>query len=76
MTYEERMLTFCANIRYLRNHHGLSKQKMAHILGVGVKTLNALEADVVPRRLGCSELVRAAEFFGISTDALFRPMEK
>ena len=76
MTYEERMLAFCANIRHLRNRCGLSKQKMAHILGVGVKTLNALEADVVPRRLGGSALIRAADFFGISTDALFRPMEK
>lgn len=76
MTHENQMLTFCANIRYLRNHHGLSKQKMAHILGVGVKTLNALESDVVSRRLGSSVLIRAAEFFGTSTDALFHLMEK
>lgn len=76
MTYEDRMLAFCANMRRLRKRCGLSKQKMAHILGVGVKTVNALEADIVPRRLGGSALIRAAEFFGISTDALFRPIEK
>lgn len=76
MTHETRMLTFCANIRSLRIRYGLSKQTMAHILGIGVKTLNALEADVVPRRLGSSMLIRAAEFFELSTDALFLPLKQ
>ena len=76
MTHETRMLTFCANIRFLRNNHELSKQNMARILGIGVKTLTAMEAGVVPRRLGSSVLIRAAEFFEMSTDALFLPLEK
>ena len=76
MTHETRMLTFCANIRLLRSNHRLSKQTMAHILGIGVKTLNALESGVVPRRLGSSALIRAAEFFGMSTDTLFVPLEE
>ena len=76
MTPENQMLTFCENIRTLRSSHGLSKQTMAHVLGIGVKTLNALESDVVPRRLGSSVLIRAAEFFEMSTDALFLPLGK
>ena len=74
MTHETRMLTFCANIRSLRTRNRLSKQTMARILGIGVKTLTTLESGVVPRRLGSSVLIRAAEFFGISTDALFLPL--
>ena len=76
MTHETRMQTFCVNIRSLRTRCGLSKQTMAHILGIGVKTLTTLESGVVPRRLGGSVLIRAAEFFGMSTDALFLPLEE
>ena len=74
MTHETKMLTFCTNIRTLRSRHGLSKQTMAHVLGIGVNTLNALESDVVPRRLSSSVLIRAAAFFEMSTDALFLPL--
>ena len=76
MTHEEKLLALCANIRYLRRTHGLSKRKMASILGIGVNTLTALENDIVPRRLGSSVLVRASQYFMIPSHALFFPMEK
>ncbi|MGM9608206.1 MAG: helix-turn-helix domain-containing protein [Oscillospiraceae bacterium] len=76
MTHEEKLLALCANIRYLRRTHGLSKRKMAGILGVGVNTITALENDIVPRRLGSSALVRASQYFMLRTNELFSPMEK
>ncbi|MGN0968016.1 MAG: hypothetical protein ACI4O3_01990 [Oscillospiraceae bacterium] len=76
MTHEEKLLALCANLRYLRRTHELSKRKMAGILGVGVHTITALENDIVPRRLGSSALVRASQYFMIRTDELFSPLEK
>ena len=76
MTHEEKLLAFCANIRYLRRTHGLSKRKMAGILGVGVNTITALENDIVPRRLGSSALVRASQYFTIPSGKLFSPLEE
>ena len=76
MTSEEKLLQFCANIRYLRHTHGLSKKNMASILGVGVNTITALENNVVSPRLGSSVLIRAGEYFHLRTCELFRPLEK
>ncbi len=76
MTTDQALLTFCANIRYLRDKHGLSKRDMADILGVGVKTITALEHNTVPKRLGSSVLLRMSRHFHVRICELFRPLWK
>lgn len=53
------------NIAWLRKTHGLSKRKMAQIMGIGVGTLNALEGGSLPPRLGVSALYAIYDYFGI-----------
>ena len=65
---------FCTNIRNLRIKNGLSKKKMAKILGIGVNSLCRLEAGEVPPRLGCHILYRIWEHFNISADSMFAPL--
>lgn len=74
MEHEQKMRTLCENLRLLRKKHGLSKVKMAKILGIGVRMLTNLEQGVVSRRLGGSMLYNAGEYFGVRADDLFRPM--
>jgi len=44
---------FCSNITWLRKKHGLTKKTMAAALGIGLYTLNKLEAGQLPPRLSC-----------------------
>lgn len=72
MESDKQLPIFCENIRCLRRKHGLSKAAMARILGVGVKTLAALEQGAPSPRLGSSVLLKAGDYFQISTDTLLR----
>lgn len=76
MTTDKEFLAFCANIRYLRSTHGLSKRKMADILGVGVDTITSLEKNILPPRLGSSVLFRISRYFHLRPCDLFRPLQK
>ncbi len=38
---------------------------MAKILGIGVKSFNALENNIIPKRLGVEVLIRIHNIFGI-----------
>ena len=58
-------LILCENIRRLRKSEGLSKNKMAKILGISVKSLNSLEKSIIPKRLGLEVLIRIRNTFGI-----------
>ena len=57
--------TFCQNIAWLRQHHNLTQEEMAHRLGIGVKRLRSIEKGVMPRRLSADILVRIADEFDI-----------
>jgi len=65
----------CQNIKYLRREHELSKGEMAHILGVGIRTLNDIERGILPPRISCEMLFRIQHHFGISPGQLFTPIE-
>ncbi len=76
MTTDQERLIFCANVRYLRDQHGLSKRDMADILRVGVKTITSLEHNTVPPRLSSAVLFRISQHFHVRICELFRPLWK
>ena len=65
----------CQNIKFLRQKYKLSKNKMAQILGVSVKTLNCIENGNFPPRMSCEILLRIQHHFAISPRQLFIPIE-
>lgn len=70
METDKQLTIFCRNLRYLRQKHGLSKTRMANILGVGINTLNRLEQGTASPRLGSSVLYNAGVYFNLKTDDL------
>ena len=66
---------FCSNIRYLRKTHGLTQAQMADIMGVGISTVRLLENGTLPKRLSYVVLFPLCEYFDLSYDALFVPMD-
>lgn len=62
-------ILFC-NIAGLRRYYGYSKKYMATLLGIGVKTLDKIEAGVVPPRLSAEILVSLYRHFHILPAAL------
>ena len=67
--------TFCNNIRYLRKTHGLTQAQMADIMGVSISTVRLLENGTLPKRLSYVVLFPLCEYFDLSYDALFVPMD-
>jgi len=63
-------IKFCKNLCYLRLVYGLSKKKMAEILGVSVSTYRKIERCEDSVRLHCGMISRAREYFQISADEL------
>lgn len=76
MCCQNQIVVLCRNISWLRKKHGLSKKKMAEILGVGVKTITLMEEDILPCRVGCDMLFNASEHFSVAVSELFRPMHE
>ncbi len=74
MDNDYQLKILCTNIRILRVKNGLSKKKMAKILGIGISSLCRLEAGEVPPRLGSNMLMRIRDHFQISISSLFGPL--
>ena len=70
MTVEQAMANFCTNVKRLRRCHGLSKKNMAAICGIGVATLERLENGCFPARMGAGVMLRLADHFDLTTQAL------
>lgn len=60
------------NLAQLRRHYGLSKAKMAKVLGISVASWNKIENGILPKRLSTRVLFRAQAFFKIPVSDLFR----
>lgn len=67
----DQMDIFLHNIAWLRNHYGISKKRMAKILGVSVGTINKMESDILPPRLDVSIIFNIQDYFGIKLTELF-----
>ena len=63
------MEAFAHNIRWLRKKYGLSKKKMAELLGIGLWSLNRLERGEIPPRMTIDILFAVQKHFGISPSA-------
>lgn len=62
---------FCENVKRLRQKEKLSKREMSKILGIGVKTLTAIESGIIPPRMGCTMLLKIHKSFGIRPEDMF-----
>ena len=58
------------NVIWLREHHALSKRKMAGLLGISTGSLNKLENGKIPPRLGVRVFYSIHKNFGISPSIL------
>lgn len=59
------------NITALRKHYGYSKKQMAHLLGIGIGTLNKIETGIIPPRLGVEVVFAICREFHIRPSVLF-----
>lgn len=57
---------FCDNVIWLRKQYGISKRRMAELMGVGIWTLNKIERGEVPPRADVSIFWNIHKRFGIS----------
>ena len=57
---------FLHNIVWLRKHYGISKKRMAKMLGIGLCSLNKLEKGEIPPRMDVHIIFAVSKQFGIS----------
>ena len=60
-----------ANLKWLRQHMGLSKAQMGLLLGVGQKTIEAIEAGCLSRGLRMNSFFLLWERVGVRPSELF-----
>ena len=58
------------NLRWLRKRHGLSKRKMAACMSIGLRSLNQLEAGIIPPRLKISAFYPLYKYFHVTPSQL------
>lgn len=63
--------TFAKNLKHLRIKNNLTKKEMAGKLGIGIKTLNALENGILPPRFRASTVFKIKKEFGFSPSQMF-----
>ena len=59
------------NVCFLRKITGLSKRKMATLMGIGVASLNKIERGEMPERLTVEVIFRIEKEFGIPSKYQF-----
>lgn len=65
------LMLLLRNITGLRKHYGCSKKQMAHLLGIGIGTLNKIEAGIIPPRLTVEIVFIISREFHIEPSVLF-----
>ena len=68
---DAQMANLLYNVVWLRQHHGISKTKMAKLLGISVQTLNSLESGILPPRVGFAFIIRLHAQFHYPMGTLF-----
>lgn len=59
------------NVKWLREHHHLTKKQMAKILDISISSLNKLESGTIPPRLGIKIIINIYNNFGIYSEDMF-----
>ncbi len=67
---KKELQTFSYNVAWLRKKNGLTKKKMAQILGIGVVSLNKIERGEVPPRTSVEILFKIYNYFNIRPSEL------
>lgn len=62
---KKEMENFLYNVKWLRHRHGLSKKRMAELLGIGLWSLNKIENGEMPPKLDIGIIVQIKNHFGI-----------
>ncbi len=65
------MEIFLKNVTWLRRHYGISKKRMAGLLGIGIASLNKIEEGKMPERLGVETVFRIYDKFGVLPENQF-----
>ena len=65
-------ITFCNNVKKLREINKLSKKEMAKRLHTSVKSLSMLEQGIIPRRMSLRVAISISKEFGIPISDIFR----
>ena len=65
MDNNDELQIFLHNIVWLRNHYGISKKKMASMLGIGVQSLTKIEHGELPPRLRANIFLAVEQEFSI-----------
>ena len=65
------IVIFCQNVKILRERNGLSRKEMAEIMGIGLKSLDKLEQNILPSRITVSAIKRLSQYFKIKPHELF-----
>ena len=60
------------NIVWLRKHYGISKKRMAKMLGIGLWSINKIELGEIPPRLDVRIIFAISRQFSIPPAELFR----
>lgn len=68
---EAQMANLLYNIAWLRQHYGISKTRMAKLLGISVKTLNSLESGIYPVCVGSMFIIHLHKQFRYPMGSLF-----
>lgn len=68
---ERELQNLLHNIVWIRHKNGITKKKMAKILGISMKSLNRIENGEMPSRLGASTVINIYRTFGIKPKTLF-----
>lgn len=71
MNRNEELKTFCGNVKLIREKLGFSKEKMAKIAGISVKSLSAIENGTVPKRLSVKMLINIYNNLGVHPTFFF-----
>ena len=71
---EQEMRWFMENVRALRKRHGLSKEKMARLLHIGVGSLSKIESGQMPPRMTVEVVFNIQDHFRLSPESLFLPL--
>lgn len=57
---------FTHNVKWLRQHHSLTKKEMAQIMGISRNTLNRLERGEDLSNISVLVLIRLINYFGFT----------
>ena len=71
---EEEWCRFCANLKFLKDKHGLSDRRMAQMLCIGNASLKKLLQGEIPPRMSIRVVLDAADGFGYHPADLFSPI--